>query len=151
MLLIVIISCKETATPGSHQKAFDNLEKVFGSGNWRHISYGDTVYLSFNRESDTMYKIRSYRFANGDSVETSFINIYSQHDSILMQVDENARLLTNSDSTGNSWKYGDILFVFKKLDSTRIVLREDGRVVDTLRRTPPINEFILSIRQGNNN
>ena len=151
LLLTAVVSCKDSAVTRNQKLAFDNLEKVFGSANWRHVNYGDTVYLSFSREGDTSYKICNYRFADGDSVETTIINIHPHRDSILMKVGDNTRVLTKSDETGNTWKYGEVLFEFKKIDSSSIVLREDGRIVDTLRRTLPINEFLKSVKQAYHN
>lgn len=145
MLVVVFVaaSCKDSADADNPKAQFDKLEKVFETGNWRHITYGDTSYLFFSREGATDYKIYRYYMVDGDSVSTVVFNIVSKNDSVIMKVNEDYRELVSVSENGSSWQDKENLYKFTKLDSLHIQLQTNGVEADTLERTLPISAFLL--------
>ncbi|HYF31939.1 MAG TPA: hypothetical protein VD993_12535 [Chitinophagaceae bacterium] len=136
------IACSESADKNNPKAQFDMLEKVFETGNWRHTAYEDTTYLFFSREGDTHYKVYRYRMMDGDSVQSAIFNIQWQNDTILMKVDDEYRILTAVDDNSNAWSHDGAVYRFTKLDSLHLLLDNDGKSIDTLKRTLPISTFL---------
>ena len=53
LMMSFIVSCSDSGKTNDPKTKFDQLEKVFGTGNWRLASYADTSYLFFSREGNT--------------------------------------------------------------------------------------------------
>ena len=138
LLLAAAVSCKQAATKSSPKAHLDNIEKVFGSGNWQHTVYGDTIYLWFHRESDTLYTVYHYELEDSAANNISIVRIKPVRDSIVMIMNDDGldRQLVSSNENSNTWNYRGVIFQFKKLDSAHVQLTEDDKITDTLLLTP---------------
>ena len=143
LLVSFFVSCGETGKTNDPKTKFDQLEKVFGTGNWRLISFQDTSYLFFSREGSTDYKIYRYYMVDGDSVNTAIFKIQMQGDTVVMLVIDDVRQLVNITDNGSSWQDDENLYRFKKVDSSRILLETNGMSADTLQLTLPISTFLV--------
>ncbi|HEX6181833.1 MAG TPA: hypothetical protein VFZ47_11355 [Chitinophagaceae bacterium] len=143
LLMAFIVACSDNGKTKDPKVKFDQLEKVFGTGNWKLASYQDTSYLFFSREGNTDYKIYRYYMVDGDSVNTAIFKIQMQGDTIVMAVIDDLRQLVSVTDNGSSWQDDENLYRFKKIDSSRILLETNGISFDTLQLTLPISTFLV--------
>lgn len=124
---------------------FDNLEKVFGTANWRlRTVNNDTLYIFFSREGEALYKVYSYMLANGDSIRTVVATIAPKDGEIIWDLEYQYITLKDADAAGSSWhgkQMGDVRI--KTIDSLHVLYEWGGNNRDTLVRTLPISTFLI--------
>ena len=127
ILLAFMAACNEPDV----KMQFDDLEKVFDTGNWRVMGAKDTSYLFFSREGERLFKVYSYVIKDGDSVSSKITIIEAKAGKIIWG---NNELISTTDKE-SVWKNNDY---YKKRDSLHI-----DATHAVLLRTLPISTFLV--------
>jgi len=131
-IVLLLVACNSKPDVKAQ---FDNLEKVFETGNWEMVLGSDTIYSFFSREGERFFKVYSYRIEDGDSVRSRITTIQPENGKIVWSGSE----LVSATDKESVWKHpANGEFRVKKLDSLHILFNGD-----TLIRTLPISTFLV--------
>jgi hypothetical protein len=140
---------KQHKSPRELSNEMDEIEVIFGTGNWRLVRSHDTSYFFFSRKMPLLYDVYHYSLNNGDTVGTVLHRIEPQDNALLWTGRDEKLILTNAPGQKlvlHSQKAGNEMLEYQKIDASHVLLKHSDKAPDTLTLTVPIAVFLLRSR-----